>query len=193
MFKRLYAKCLIKSRHIKARFSPLRTAVCMSAWISVLCGFQQQKWCVSHDCLSWDRAVVAKRRCFHLFQILITLKIGHCFLLSKYKNTFILDKNVYSGKLSSMHSLGVWKRRFSSRVCVVLYDWCGDCSLGWVHESWDKRPHLIPSLTGICRPGFKIFAASLKSLSAISPLVLGWHRDDHLSLSFWMELIRLLW
>ena len=65
---------------------------------------------------------------------LITLKIGHCFLLSKYKNTFIWIK-MYTVENSSMHSLGVWKRRFSSRVCVVLYDWCGDCSLGWVHES----------------------------------------------------------
>lgn len=51
---------------------------------------------------------------------LITLKIGHCFLLSKYKNTFIWIK-MYTVENSSMHSLDVWKRMFSCKVCVVLH------------------------------------------------------------------------
>lgn len=79
MFKRLYAKCLIKSRHIvKARFSPLRTAVCMSAWISVLCGFQQQK------VVSPTIALVGTGRWWLKGDVFICsrfdyLKIGHCF------------------------------------------------------------------------------------------------------------------
>lgn len=30
---------------------------------------------------------------------------------------------------SSMHSLGIWKRRFSFRVCWMLTTGCGECSL----------------------------------------------------------------
>ena len=126
---------------------------------------------------------------------LITLKIGHCFLLSKYKNTFIWIK-MYTVENSSMHSLGVWKRRFSSRVCVVLYDWCGDCSLGWVHESWDFWMALNWSLllNGICQPGFQDICCILEI--PVSHLSL-WYWVGSMtitfSLSFWMELIWLLW
>lgn len=43
---------------------------------------------------------------------------------------------MYTVENSSVHSLGVWRARPSSGVCVDV-DWRGDCSLGWVHKSWD--------------------------------------------------------
>lgn len=82
-------------------------------WVSIV-----ESGVFPHGCLNCDRAVVAKGD-VSFVPDLITLKIGHCFLLSKYKNTFIWIK-MYTVENSSMHSLGVWKRMFSCRVCVVL-------------------------------------------------------------------------
>lgn len=132
--------------------------------------------------LKWDVSFVPD---------LITLKIGHCFLLSKYKNTFIWIK-MYTVENSSMHSLGVWKRRFSCRVCIVLHwlVWRLQPGLG----AWELRflehpsndPFWSLDFAGL---GFKMFAASLKPLSAIFPPGTGLAPImTTFSLSFWIQL-----
>lgn len=88
---------------------------------------------------------------------LMTLKIGHCFLLSKYKNTFIWIK-MYTVENSSMHSLGVWKRRFflqglrcSSLTGVEAAAWAG-CMRVEISGTALNCPLLV---TGFCWPEFQ--------------------------------------
>lgn len=100
----------------------------------------------------------------------MTLKIGHCFLLSKYKNTFIWIK-MYTVENSSMHSLGVRKRLFW-RVCAVFHwlAWRLQPGLGAWKLRFLERPSIVPfwsvGFTGLVS---KCFQHPLNPVSYLSP------------------------
>lgn len=101
----------------------------------------------------------------------LTLKSGHCFLMSEYKNTFLWIKtetveNRVSAELGAQRSLPAARRVH-----------CGDGWPGWPgcgrprgEERFLKRPWVALFWPlGLCPPGFKMFTAAQKPWPALSP------------------------